>query len=680
MADRVARFDWAATPLGEAAAWPQSLKTAIGIVLGSRFPKILLWGHDLIQIYNDAYRQIIGDKHPAALGMPSARCWPEVWDLTGPIYRRVFAGETVYLENQLYRLQRRAAAFDDVHLTICYSPVPAENASVGGVLVTMIETTELLAAQTAARDANTRLEQRATEAVSERNLWAEMAESTDALVVAAGPDYRLLAINKAWQDEFEGIYGVRPQVGDDFIAVLAGQPEQQAAARAVWDRAFAGEAFTIVEEHGDPERKRPSYELKFTPLRDPGGRIRGAFLYGQDVTDRLRDQARLAEAERRLRQSQKLETIGQLTGGIAHDFNNLLTIIRSSVDFLRRRELPEERRRRYIDAISDTVDRAAKLTGQLLAFARRQPLKPEVFDIGTRVAGVAELLRPIVGARIRIETSGPAAPCFVEADIAQFDTALMNLAVNARDAMNGEGTITMAVAADARIPPGRAQSAARDLVAVSVTDTGAGIPPDQLPRIFEPFFTTKEIGKGTGLGLSQVFGFAEQSGGGVDVVSEVGRGTTVTLYLPRASAAPALDAVEDAAHPAAGGRGTCVLVVEDNADVGTFSTQTLEDLGYRTAWARNAEEALALLRDGEQRFDVVFSDVVMPGMSGVELGETIRRLYPGLPVVLTSGYSEVLAEEGRRGFELLQKPYSVESMSRALRKAVAEGQRRPVAR
>ena len=400
------------------------------------------------------------------------------------------------------------------------------------------------------------------------------------------------------------------------------------------------------------------------------------------VNESLEQRIAAALAEREtmeetLRQSQKMEAIGQLTGGVAHDFNNLLTIIRSSVDFLRRRDLPEERRRRYIDAVGDTVDRAAKLTGQLLAFARRQALKPEVFEVGTSLRAVADLLNPIMGAPITVEVRVPDAPCHVRADLGQFETALVNMAVNARDAMEGEGRLTLMLTADRSMPAIRGHAGARGaFAAIAIADTGAGIPPGALSRIFEPFFTTKEVGRGTGLGLSQVFGFAKQSGGDVDVTSTVGGGTTFTLYLPQAAAgADPVEEAPDEITAAPRGAGRRVLVVEDNLEVGHFATQTLEDLGYVTTWAKNAAEALARLREDESAFDVVFSDVVMPGMNGVDLGREIRRLYPRLPVILASGYSHVLAEEGRHGFELLHKPYSVEQLSRVLRQ-VARGRPR----
>ncbi len=409
------------------------------------------------------------------------------------------------------------------------------------------------------------------------------------------------------------------------------------------------------------------FDFAMRPLHDRHGAIVGAVQEAIDITERRR-------GEEALRQSQKMEAVGQLTGGVAHDFNNLLTIIRSATDFLRRRELPEERRRRYVDAISDTVERASKLTAQLLAFARRQPLKPQIFNVGSQVEGVAQLVRPLVGGRIEIVVQIDDADCFTVADIAQFETALINLAINARDAMDSEGRLTIAVHKVEGIPKLRAQSArGGDYVAISVADTGSGIAPENIDAIFEPFFTTKEVGKGTGLGLSQAFGFAKQSEGDIAVTSTHGQGATFTIYLPQAqSPAAEKEAASLTSEGSTTGRGYRVLVVEDNDDVGQFSTELLEDLGYVTRRVANANAALAILRENEFAVDLVFSDVIMPGMNGVELAGIIRERYPGLPVVLTSGYSNVLAENAHRGFELIQKPYSVESLSRILRKAITE--------
>jgi PAS domain S-box-containing protein len=394
---------------------------------------------------------------------------------------------------------------------------------------------------------------------------------------------------------------------------------------------------------------------------------------GRNVTAEKEQALALEATAEALRQSQKMEAVGQLTGGVAHDFNNLLTIIRSSVDFLRRPNLPEERRKRYMDAVSDTVDRAAKLTGQLLAFARRQALKPEVLDVSERLRAVADMLDTVTGARVTVVTELPEDPCFIKVDQSQFETALINMAVNARDAMGGEGTLTLRLICDGAMPPIRGHAGGPGPFArVELSDTGSGIAEADLARIFEPFFTTKEVGKGTGLGLSQVFGFAKQSGGDVDVTSVMGEGTTFTLYLPEVERSSAPETVEEENGPAPGGSGQRVLVVEDNIEVGRFATQILEDLDYRTTLAANAEEALNKLGLDGGGFDVVFSDVVMPGMGGIALAEELRRRLPKLPVVLASGYSHVLAENGAHGFELLHKPYSADQLSRVLRQVISK--------
>ena len=393
------------------------------------------------------------------------------------------------------------------------------------------------------------------------------------------------------------------------------------------------------------------------------------YAIGRDITVAKEAELALRRTEDQLRQSQKVEAVGQLTGGVAHDFNNLLTVIRGSVDLLRRSDLTEERRTRYIDAISDTADRASKLTSQLLAFARRQTLKPTVFDVRSNLSNLKDMLATLTGSRIEIALHTPVDPCLVNADPGQFDTAIINMAINARDAMNGDGRLIITTSCVMAIPAVRAHGAVSgDYVAVTITDTGQGVSSEQIDHIFEPFFTTKEVGQGTGLGLSQVFGFAKQSGGEIAVASPEGEGATFTLYLPRAA-----NVLIDHDHAdeleMAPRHDAYILIVEDNHDVGRFATEALRELGYSTHLATDGQLAIAALAEADGAYDAVFSDVVMPGMSGIELGQELRRLYPDLPIVLTSGYSSVLAATGTHGFELLQKPYSIDELSRALRKA-----------
>jgi two-component system NtrC family sensor kinase len=387
--------------------------------------------------------------------------------------------------------------------------------------------------------------------------------------------------------------------------------------------------------------------------------------------------AKRREAEEALKHSQRLEALGQLTGGVAHDFNNLLTVIRASVDLLNRPQLTEERRQRYITAIADAVARAAKLTSQLLAFARRQPLKPEVFDVAERMQALHDMLAPLLGPAIEIAMRLPTEPCLVRADAGQFETALINMATNARDAMQGKGRITFKVEPATTVPDTLADasggqtsagqiSANHGFVSVTVSDTGIGIPAARLGRIFEPFFTTKQVGHGTGLGLSQVFGFARQSGGEVTVTSELGHGSTFSLYLPRVppDLLPQRQAPNTA--PAVAGSGMSVLVVEDNIELANFAADGLTELGYSITLVDNATDALAELVMDADRFDVVFSDVVMPGMTGLDLAQALRDRSIDVPVVLTTGYSQALSQDGVAGFDLVQKPYSIEELSRVL--------------
>lgn len=560
---------------------------------------------------------------------------------------------------------------------VCAVPLFDQGGSITGWLGAASDITDrknaeavLKTSEAQLRDFNALLEEQVAKRTAELRLYRDVIQANAVPTCIFDSEYRLIAFNEAHAQTFRAIYGYSLE-GNEVLPDLL-PTEQAAVLRDQLKRVLNGETFRVSAEFGDPSVSRRSYEIAFTPLCEASGDVTGGFCFAYDVTDQIKSQVELERAQAALRQAQKIEAVGQLTGGVAHDFNNLLTIIRSSCDLLKRANLQEDKRLRYIEAISNTVDRASRLTGQLLAFARRQTLRPEVFAPCENIRSLAEMLATLSGPHIDIDIQSPDTPYFVYADSGQFDTSLVNMAVNARDALNGRGRIGIRVAPAESIPAVRLHPAIKGrYVAVSVSDTGTGIASEQLELIFEPFFTTKELGKGTGLGLSQVFGFAKQSGGEVIVESKIGEGSTFTLYLPRVDGrVEHPEEKSTAPEPLAPDHGTRVLVVEDNPDIGAFCQTALVELGYLPALAASAEEALELLAREPDGLDVVFSDVVMPGMNGIDLGKTIRRLYPRVPVVLTSGYSEVLAQYGSYGFDLLQKPYSVDQLSSFLTKAI----------
>ncbi len=394
------------------------------------------------------------------------------------------------------------------------------------------------------------------------------------------------------------------------------------------------------------------------PIHDEEGRLLGYAKITRDMTERRRAQEELEEARAALFQSQKMQALGELTGGIAHDFNNLMTVIRGSADLLRRPDLAAEKRERYLQAIIETADRAATLTSHLLAFGRRQALKPEVLDLNVRLDALGEVLARTLESQVELKLDLGAGVWPVEVDATQFETALLNAAFNARDAMPGGGILTLSTR-NVTEPSG-------DMVCVSIVDTGEGMPEEVVSRAFEPFFTTKPVGKGTGLGLSQIHGFAAQSGGRAEIRSRAGQGTTISLFLPRTfKRATAASHTDGAAMLSPGG---CVLVVEDNDHVRTFACQLLEDLGYRTVPAGSGEEALDLV--GRGGIDLVFTDVVMPGISGVRLARELDAARPGLPVLLASGYSDEIVEGVAGEYAFLRKPYDAATLSTALSAAL----------
>ncbi|APX86056.1 hybrid sensor histidine kinase/response regulator [Methylorubrum extorquens] len=454
------------------------------------------------------------------------------------------------------------------------------------------------------------------------------------------------------------------------------------------DRAAVDDAFSSVREIGGLDLecrvRRVDGEVRWIAMRgkvkrdeaDTPLRIAGILM---DRTDqRLTEEA--------LRQAQKMEAIGQLTGGVAHDFNNLLTVIVGGLDMMLRRPEQVDRVKRLAEAAMGAARRGEQLTQQLLAFSRRQMLRPQTLNPNRLLLDFKPLAERAAGGAVELAFDLDPALDPIRIDPAQFEAAVLNLIVNARDAMEGcEGHARIAVAsrnvhlgtgavADRGVAPG-------PYVAVSVSDTGSGIPPDKLQRVFEPFFTTKEVGKGTGLGLSQVYGFTRSAKGFAQIESEVGRGTTVTLYIPR-STDPAEE--EPGAGPAGAiplrraSEGETVLLVEDDEQVLAMAVESLEELHYRVVVARNAAEAMGHLK-GVERIDILFSDVVMPGgMNGSQLAVEARRLRPGLKVLLTSGYVANLDEGqviGQGELTVLNKPYRRDELARSLRLVLGAGER-----
>jgi two-component system, NtrC family, sensor kinase len=406
----------------------------------------------------------------------------------------------------------------------------------------------------------------------------------------------------------------------------------------------------------------------------------GGFWLALRRTERLYDEAdRREAAEGALRQSQRLEAIGQLTGGVAHDFNNLLMIVSGSVQRLRA-ELTDKKQGRLLDMIATATQRGESLTRQLLTYSRQQTLTPQVIDLSQRLPLLRELLLRSLGGAIEITVDVPDGVCAVRVDPGEFELAILNLAVNAKDAMADGGTLSIRAKPVTLKGEASEEGLSGEFVAIRVADTGHGIPPDVLARVFEPFFTTKEVGKGTGLGLSQVYGFARQSGGTATVTSTEGRGTAITIYLPRSHEAPPAPSPQAQTEAPAEPAGT-VLLVEDNAEVAEVGAAFFRQLGYRVRSVINAQAALAALRL-DSDVELVFSDILMPGgMNGLDLAREIGARFPAIPVLLTTGYSASAQDAVRQGVIVLQKPYDIESLRRNVREAIdgAKARRRQAA-
>jgi PAS domain S-box-containing protein len=508
------------------------------------------------------------------------------------------------------------------------------------------------------------------------------SEQSYRLLLRGVRDYAIYMLDadgrvRTWNEGARNIMGYESEeiVGRHFRMLLpeelrAGDTAEQALATAARDGQYEVETWFIRKDDS-----RFYASVVMDALRSDAGELIGFAKLVRDITEQHEQRVALDDTREQLAQAQKMEAIGQLTGGIAHDFNNLLMIVSGYAQILQKR-LNEPKDAQAVEAIRTAANRGAKLTRQLLAFSRRQTLTPLVVDLRKQIDGVRDMLVPSLRGNIELVCDIEDKVWPVEVDLGELELALVNIAVNARDAMPDGGSITLS-ARNVRLKPGSAAGALEgEFVALAVIDSGSGMAPDVLAHVFEPFFTTKPVGKGTGLGLSQVHGFANQSGGAVTVSSEVGRGTVVTIYLPRSPGEVADTGA--AVAPSADVQGT-VLVVEDSRDVADVTSSLLDQLGFRVVRAENAAEALRHLQQGIE-VDLVFSDIVMPGaMDGLALAHICQERFPQIPVLLTSGYSDA-AQAADGQFEILRKPFELSALENAIQGAIGDFRQKERAR
>ncbi|MCF4998928.1 PAS domain-containing protein [Pseudomonas syringae] len=682
MASRIRAFDWSGTELGPIQSWPASLYSAVQLMLASPLPMVMLWGRAGHMIYNDSYSAFAGGRHPYLLGTPVELGWPEVADFNRNVVDTCLAGGTLTYHNKQLVLLRDGVP-EDVWLDLYYSPVADDGGRPAGVMAMVVDTTELMISE--------RLRESAENASRADNERVRLALNAGALLGSFVWDIKRNVLSA--DERFARTFSY-PANQD-----LSCLPQEIAEAHVhPDDLSWVHERVNHSLKTGEPYNAeyrvlRPNgsylwvlasgcceFDEEGQPLRFPGVLLdinerknaeESLLKFTRNLEQRVAAEveARLM-AEEQLRQSQKLEAIGGLTGGVAHDFNNLLQVIAGNLHLLARHEPDNSNVQRRVSASLAAVERGAKLSSQLLAFARRQPLSPAVCDPRQIFEGVGELLQRALGETIQIDVRLPEEHWNVHVDPNQMENAILNLAINARDAMQGEGTIVLGaenVVLDHAFCAGKG-IVAGDFVRVSVSDSGVGIAAHILEQVFEPFFTTKADGQGTGLGLSMVFGFVKQSGGHVEIDSTPGQGTRVELYFPRSLRSTDQPPAElDVEH--CRGHET-VLVVEDNDAVRTSVVELLREEGYRVLTAANGDSAMQMLLEGVE-VDLIFTDVVMPGLiKSSDLEAWAKVQVPPVPVLFTSGHTRDIISRNHllsSDTHLLDKPYSPEALLRHMR-------------
>jgi len=718
-------FAWETTPLGARASWPVALRTTYDLLMASPFAMCATWGAEQTLIYNQAYAPFLGARHPAALGQPIDKVWAELWDEIAPLIERTLSGEALHFVDKHFVMTRNGYP-EDTYWSFSYSPLRDGEAIVGMLNITTETTAGVQAhhqrdvAEAALRRHNLTLEQELSARIDER----DSARAAESSVLAAAERVQLAlaagAIIGTWywdlptdrftvDEAFAMNFGLDPALGRDGLSlaqvVATVHPDDQAGlAAAIADVIARGGRYAHqyrvrrsdgryywLEANGHVELAPDG-----TPLRFPGVLLDvdarraladerdRALAELRDLTATLEQRVEerteeLRRSEEALRQSQKMEAVGQLTGGLAHDFNNLLAGISGSLDLMSLRigqgrftELEK-----YLLAAQGSAKRAAALTHRLLAFARRQTLAPEATVVNQLVGGMLDLVQRTVGPAIQVHfTSLPDdQPLLV--DQSQLENALLNLCINARDAMPKGGRILIAAShrtlgegdsRDFELAPGR-------YLHLSVTDTGSGMPPEVAAKAFEPFFTTKPMGQGTGLGLSMIYGFARQSGGQLRLRSMPGEGTTVCLYLPLRPVGRPCGLPLAAGQPGLlEGAHATVLVVDDEPTVRMLVTDLLRELGYVIIEAADGAGGLEVLHS-DARIDLLVTDVGLPGgMNGRQLADAARVQRPALKVLFITGFAETsLLSDGHLepGMAILTKPFAVEALAQRVRSLVA---------
>ncbi|MFJ2982425.1 MULTISPECIES: response regulator [unclassified Pseudomonas] len=689
-------MDWSDSPLGPPGAWSPQLQAVMATLLPAQAQFVLFWGEEFIALYNDAYAPTIGTKHPQALGRPAEENWRELWGDLEPLLRGVReTGQTFSAKDRPFYIERRGLG-ETVYFDVSYSAVREADGSVGGVLCLVTETTERVRFQQ--RQAFLLELGRTLPGLGEAErieayVVTRLAQHLGATQVCFGEDQgdgTGFRVARDWAD------GVPSMVGQHCYATFGASLREQLAAGQVAQQAYDSastapsglcatlhvpvlrggrlEAMLAVHFH----TPHPVFEDECQLLEDVAKLAWAAITHARAeralhlLNESLEDRVAAVLAQReaamlQLHEAHKLEMIGQLTGGIAHDLNNMLTPIIASFELMRRNP-QSERAPRLIDGGLQAAERARNLVGRLLSFARRQTLKPQAVSLAALVEDMRELMARSLGPTIAVQVQiDPALPSVV-VDPHQLELAVLNLVVNARDAMADGGALRIVAGRDADGPPRPTGVAAAQLVWLQVRDSGCGMSDEQLRRCIEPFYSTKGVGKGTGLGLPMVEGLAVQSGGGFEIRSQPGEGTVATLWLPVSDVAAVCHDREMADVPLAD-RASRVLLVDDEEIVRHATALQLRDLGYQVTEAASAAAALQLMEQGWLP-DVLVTDHVMAEMTGVRFAQQLRERRADLPVLIITGYANLTPRE-LKGFEVLRKPYRRAELAQSVARLLA---------